>query len=143
MKRSTNKAPVSLSTSYLIGSPRMGISMITLQSFGTSLPAGTRSRFMAAQRCGDSGHYSCRPGDGCRIIRPMRYDLGARRVQLRGAGHYIAPNATLIGDVILEDRASVWFNVVIRGDNDTITIGAGSNVQDGSVLHTDAGVRLT
>jgi carbonic anhydrase/acetyltransferase-like protein (isoleucine patch superfamily) len=73
----------------------------------------------------------------------MRYDLGSRRVQLRGGGHYIAPNATLIGDIILEDRASVWFNVVIRGDNDTITIGAGSNIQDGSVLHTDAGVKLT
>jgi carbonic anhydrase/acetyltransferase-like protein (isoleucine patch superfamily) len=73
----------------------------------------------------------------------MRYDLGSRRVQLRGGGHYIAPNATLIGDVILEDRASVWFNVVIRGDNDTITIGAGSNIQDGSVLHTDTGVKLT
>jgi carbonic anhydrase/acetyltransferase-like protein (isoleucine patch superfamily) len=73
----------------------------------------------------------------------MRYDLGSRRVQLRGGGHYIAPNATLIGDVILEDRASVWFNVVIRGDNDTITIGAGSNIQDGSVLHTDAGLKLT
>ena len=73
----------------------------------------------------------------------MRYDLGSRRVQLRGSQHYIAPNATLIGDVILEDRASVWFNVVIRGDNDTIAIGAGSNIQDGSVLHTDAGVKLT
>ena len=73
----------------------------------------------------------------------MRYDLGSRRVQLRGGGHYIAPNATLIGDVIVEDRASIWFNVVIRGDNDTITIGADSNIQDGSVLHTDTGVKLT
>jgi carbonic anhydrase/acetyltransferase-like protein (isoleucine patch superfamily) len=73
----------------------------------------------------------------------MLYELGARRLQLRGSGHYIAPDASVIGDVILEDRASVWFNVVIRGDNDTITIGAGSNVQDGSVLHTDAGVKLT
>jgi carbonic anhydrase/acetyltransferase-like protein (isoleucine patch superfamily) len=73
----------------------------------------------------------------------MRYDLGSRRVQLRGGGHYIAPNATIIGDVLLEDRASVWFNVVVRGDNDTITIGAGSNIQDGSVLHTDSGVKLT
>jgi carbonic anhydrase/acetyltransferase-like protein (isoleucine patch superfamily) len=49
---------------------------------------------------------------------------------------YVHPNATIIGDVILEDRASVWFNVVIRGDNDTITIGAGSNIQDGCVVHT-------
>src|SRR5581483_10749327 len=47
MKRSTNTAPVSLSTSYLIGSPCMGISMTTLQSFGRSRPAGTRSRLMA------------------------------------------------------------------------------------------------
>src|SRR6266496_4708998 len=46
MKRSTKTAPVSLSTSYLIGSPRIGISMITLQSLGTSLPAGTRSRLI-------------------------------------------------------------------------------------------------
>src|SRR5262249_51175376 len=57
MKRSTNTAPVSLSTSYLIGSPRIGISMITLQSLGTSLPAGTRSRLMAplATGSGETG----------------------------------------------------------------------------------------
>lgn len=73
----------------------------------------------------------------------MLYDLASRHVQLRGGYHYIAPNATLIGDVILEDRASVWFNVVIRGDNEPISVGARSNVQDGSVLHTDAGVPLT
>jgi carbonic anhydrase/acetyltransferase-like protein (isoleucine patch superfamily) len=73
----------------------------------------------------------------------MLYDLATRRVQLRGSHHYVAPNATLIGDVILEDRASVWFNVVIRGDNEPIRVGARSNVQDGSVLHTDAGVPLT
>src|SRR5512143_1176268 len=52
MKRSTKTAPVSLSTSYLIGSPRIGISMITLQSFGMSRPAGTRSRFMRGRRDG-------------------------------------------------------------------------------------------
>jgi carbonic anhydrase/acetyltransferase-like protein (isoleucine patch superfamily) len=73
----------------------------------------------------------------------MLYDLATRRVQLRGGNHYIAPNATLIGDVILEDRASVWFNVVIRGDNEPISVGARANIQDGSVLHTDAGVPLT
>src|SRR5690348_16414027 len=50
MKRSTNTAPVSLSTSYLIGSPCIGISMMTLQSFGTSAPAGTRSRLMRGAR---------------------------------------------------------------------------------------------
>ncbi|TMH34158.1 MAG: gamma carbonic anhydrase family protein [Betaproteobacteria bacterium] len=73
----------------------------------------------------------------------MRYDLGPRRVTLRGNHHYIAPNATLVGDVILEDRASVWFNVVIRADNEPITVGARSNIQDASVLHTDEGVPLS
>ena len=72
----------------------------------------------------------------------MRYDLGSRKVQLRGNHHYVAPNATLVGDVILEDRASVWFNVIIRADNEPITVGACSNVQDGSVLHTDEGVPM-
>jgi carbonic anhydrase/acetyltransferase-like protein (isoleucine patch superfamily) len=73
----------------------------------------------------------------------MLYTLADRRVELRGSGHYIAPNASLIGRVILEDRASIWFNVVIRGDNDPIVIGARSNVQDGSILHTDDGIPLT
>ena len=73
----------------------------------------------------------------------MLYALGSRKVQLIGSGHYVAPNATVIGDVVLESESSIWFNVVIRGDNDTITIGARSNIQDGSVLHTDAGVPLT
>jgi carbonic anhydrase/acetyltransferase-like protein (isoleucine patch superfamily) len=88
------------------------------------------------------GHYS-RRALPCRMIGRMRYDLGSRRVQFRGAGHYVAPGAVLIGDVVVEDRVSVWFNVVIRGDNDTITLGSGSNVQDGSILHTDEGVKLT
>ena len=56
--------------------------------------------------------------------------------------NFIAPNATVIGNVILEEDASVWFNVVIRGDNDPILIGKKSNVQDGSVLHTDLGFPL-
>jgi len=70
------------------------------------------------------------------------YALGDRRPELRGATHFIAANATVIGSVIIENNASVWFNVVIRGDNDLITIGENSNIQDGSVLHTDAGVPL-
>lgn len=73
----------------------------------------------------------------------MLYTLDSRRVQLRGTHHFVAANATVIGSVILEDESSIWFNTVIRGDNDLITIGARSNVQDGSVLHTDAGIRLT
>ena len=56
--------------------------------------------------------------------------------------NFIAPNATVIGRVVLEEDASVWFNVVIRGDNDPITIGKKSNIQDGSILHTDLGAPL-
>lgn len=56
---------------------------------------------------------------------------------------WVAPNATVIGTVELQPFASLWFNVVARGDNDWIIVGEGSNVQDGTVLHTDPGVRLT
>ena len=72
----------------------------------------------------------------------MKFVLGERRVECRG-DHYIAPNATVIGSVVLEQDASVWFNAVVRADNDLITIGTRSNVQDGAVLHTDPGVQLT
>jgi carbonic anhydrase/acetyltransferase-like protein (isoleucine patch superfamily) len=71
------------------------------------------------------------------------YSLGERRVQVQGTDWYIADNATVIGSVLIADKASIWFNVVIRGDNDLITIGEGSNVQDNSTLHTDAGIKLT
>lgn len=56
---------------------------------------------------------------------------------------WIAPTATVIGDVRLAAGASVWWNAVVRGDNDTIAIGENTNIQDGSVLHTDMGVPLT
>lgn len=72
----------------------------------------------------------------------MRYSLGERRIETRG-DFYIADNATVIGSVVLENNASVWFNAVLRGDCDVITIGENSNVQDGSVLHTDIGIPLT
>ena len=49
--------------------------------------------------------------------------------------NFIAPNATLIGDVVLAEHASVWFNVVIRADMETIKIGENSNIQDGSNNH--------
>jgi len=71
----------------------------------------------------------------------MKFSFGERRVQCRG-DHFIAPNATLIGSVVLGVDTSIWFNAVVRADNDQITIGDRSNVQDGSVLHTDAGVPL-
>ncbi len=72
----------------------------------------------------------------------MIYTLGDRAPILEGAGHFIADNATIIGSVRLGDQASVWFNCVLRGDNDWLTIGARSNIQDGSVLHTDEGIEL-
>ena len=59
-----------------------------------------------------------------------------------GPDAWVAPNATVIGDVRLGNNASIWWSAVVRGDNDTITIGAGSNIQDGSVLHVDAGVPM-
>jgi carbonic anhydrase/acetyltransferase-like protein (isoleucine patch superfamily) len=55
---------------------------------------------------------------------------------------FVADNATVIGKVHLAERASVWFGTVIRGDTDHIRIGRGSNIQDNSVLHTDAGIEL-
>lgn len=72
------------------------------------------------------------------------FSLGDKQPQLPLVGEYwIAPNATLLGDVILHPGASIWFGAVLRGDNDPITIGPDSNIQDGSVLHTDAGEPLT
>ncbi|WP_448211209.1 gamma carbonic anhydrase family protein [Colwellia sp. MEBiC06753] len=58
-------------------------------------------------------------------------------------GCFIAPNSSIIGNVVIQENASVWFNVVMRGDMDNITIGANSNVQDGSILHVDKGMPLT
>src|ERR1700684_3209656 len=59
------------------------------------------------------------------------------------ASAYVAPNAVVIGKVILAERASVWFGATLRGDNETISIGAGSNVQDSAVMHTDPGFPLS
>lgn len=72
----------------------------------------------------------------------MKYRLGDSRVRCLGEC-YIAPNASLIGDVELGENTSVWFNVVMRADADQIVIGADTNVQDGSVLHCDPGFPLT
>ncbi len=70
------------------------------------------------------------------------YSLGERKPAL-GRDAWVAPNATLIGDVRLGDDASIWWNAVVRGDNDPITIGRDTNIQDGSVLHSDPGEPLT
>lgn len=69
------------------------------------------------------------------------FNLGEKRPQL-APGVWVAPNATVIGDVRLGDNASLWWNAVLRGDNDPITIGTNTNIQDGSVLHTDEGVPM-
>lgn len=73
----------------------------------------------------------------------MLYTLGKLSPELRGANHFIAPSASIIGSVILENNVSVWFNAVLRGDDAPIWIGTNSNVQDGAVLHTDPGTPLT
>ncbi len=56
---------------------------------------------------------------------------------------WVADSAEVMGNVVLGDNASIWFGAVLRGDNETLTIGAGTNVQDGSVLHSDHGQPLT
>jgi carbonic anhydrase/acetyltransferase-like protein (isoleucine patch superfamily) len=66
----------------------------------------------------------------------MLYDLGDRRPSIH-ASCFVADSAQLIGHVELSQDASAWFNVVMRGDNDYIRIGPESNIQDGSVIHTD------
>lgn len=72
------------------------------------------------------------------------YELDGHRVTVPASGLYwVADNAVLTGQVVIEEDASVWFNTVVRGDNDAIVIGARSNVQDGCVLHTDPGFPLT
>ena len=72
------------------------------------------------------------------------YAIGDAKPILPPEGEYwIAPNAQVMGNVQLEKNASVWFGAVLRGDNELITIGENSNVQDGSVLHTDPGSPLT
>ncbi len=68
----------------------------------------------------------------------MKYSLANKKIITRGE-HWIAPGAHVIGDVILGHDVSIWFNSIVRGDNDTITIGDNSQVQDGCVLHTDPG----
>ena len=73
----------------------------------------------------------------------MLYRLGESKVDIAGEDYFVAPSADVIGNVRLENNVSVWFNAVIRGDNDPIVIGENSNVQDCSVLHTDVGCPLT
>jgi len=68
--------------------------------------------------------------------------LDDRRVQAQSEDVFVADNAMVMGSVLLKEGASVWFNAVLRGDTELITVGYHSNVQDGSVLHTDPGCPL-
>ena len=70
------------------------------------------------------------------------YQFNSEKVTADGE-HFISPTATVLGKVHLKKNASVWFGAVLRGDNDFITVGENSNVQDLSVLHTDPGYPLT
>jgi carbonic anhydrase/acetyltransferase-like protein (isoleucine patch superfamily) len=69
----------------------------------------------------------------------MIYSLGEKAIQTTGDDYYVAPGASVIGNVRFGAGASVWFNCVLRGDNDWIMLGEGTNIQDGSIIHTDAG----
>jgi len=73
----------------------------------------------------------------------MNYALGEQQPIYLGEPSFIAPTAVMIGNIEVHQNASVWFNVVIRADNDRVVIGEESNVQDGSVLHIDPGFPLT
>lgn len=70
------------------------------------------------------------------------YQLGEASPEIAPSA-YIAENSAVIGKVSVQEGASVWFGATIRGDNDWITIGRNSNVQEGAVLHTDPGYQLT
>ena len=71
----------------------------------------------------------------------MLYALEEKHPQLLG-NNWVADNAAVIGNVVLHPGANVWFGCTVRGDNDPISIGENSNIQDNSVLHTDVGVPL-
>ncbi|MBW0157137.1 gamma carbonic anhydrase family protein [Sedimentimonas flavescens] len=71
----------------------------------------------------------------------MIYELDGV-VPVLGQGAWVAPDANLIGKVVLEDEASVWFGCTLRGDNEEIRVGRGSNVQENVVIHTDMGYPL-
>ncbi len=69
------------------------------------------------------------------------YNLGTQSPQI-DPQTWIAPNATVIGQVHLARNVSIWWNCTVRGDTDLISIGENCNIQDGSVLHTDRGIQL-
>ncbi len=70
------------------------------------------------------------------------YELDGMAPQV-AASAWVADNAQVIGNVVLHEDSSVWFGATLRGDTETITVGRGSNIQDGSVLHADIGFPMT
>lgn len=72
----------------------------------------------------------------------MLYLLDGVGLETENAEYWVAPTAVLVGRVRLESEASVWWGAVLRGDNEPITVGRGSNVQDGCVCHTDPDLPL-
>jgi len=71
----------------------------------------------------------------------LKYSLGKEKLTTRG-DFFIAESASVIGKILLKENASIWFGAVLRGDNELITVGKNSNVQDLSILHTDPGFPL-
>ena len=72
------------------------------------------------------------------------YALDGIAPQLPGEGKYwVAPDAHVIGDVIVEEDVGIWFGAVLRGDNEPMRIGARTNIQDGAMVHTDRGLPLS
>jgi carbonic anhydrase/acetyltransferase-like protein (isoleucine patch superfamily) len=72
----------------------------------------------------------------------MLYSLGEDRPEILADDYFVADNATVVGKVRLQNNASIWFNAVLRGDNEWISVGENSNIQDAAVLHTDPGIPL-
>ncbi len=72
----------------------------------------------------------------------MIYSLGDRTPTFDGE-YFVAPNAAVMGSVVMKRNSNVWFSVTIRGDNDVITLGENVNIQDNSVIHTDGGIPVT
>ena len=72
----------------------------------------------------------------------MKYSLGEHKMIAKG-DYWIAPDAIVIGSVVLGNDASIWFGCVVRGDDDVITIGENSQLQDGCVVHVDPGFPIT
>jgi len=72
----------------------------------------------------------------------MIFNLKDKTLQSKGDNYWVAPSASVIGDIRLDNNVGIWFGAVLRGDNDPIIIGENTNIQDNSVCHTDSGLPL-